>query len=175
VLVGGAAVELRTGGQYQTGDFDVHVSDAEAFGDALALAGFRREDQPGHLLTFWCLPSMPRYGMQLAGGALIDGRCERHRLEVLAIEAGSAILLPPVEDLIADRLGQHAARGSLTDVSALEQAKLLLLFAPEADLSYLPRPIVEQGGDPSLLALDEGGGDATHQAHRLPGRPPGPR
>ncbi len=175
VLVGGAAVELYTGGRYQTGDCDVYVSDAEAFRSALERAGFLRENEPGKLKNFWYLPAIPRYGVQLVGPALFDGRCDRSRLRMIEVAQGSTLVLPPVEDLIADRLGQQAATSSPTDTSALEQARLLLLLAPEADLSYLRRRILEEGGDPSLLALDEGGGDAQHQAHRLPGRPPGPR
>jgi hypothetical protein len=152
VLVGGAAVELYTGGLYRTGDFDVHVSDAPAFWAALKTAGFVREDQPGHLQNFWYLPAAPQYGVQLVSGELFDGRCDRLRLQLLKTETGSAIALPPVEDLIADRLGQHAV-ASPTDDSMLEQAKLLVSLAESLDLAYLERRVRQEGGDLSLLAL----------------------
>lgn len=159
VLVGGAAVELYTGGAYSTGDFDVHVSDAEAFRACLLAAGFIREDQPGHLQNFWYLPDVPRYGVQIVSGALFDGRCERTRLHLLTTESGAAFALPPVEDLIADRLGQYAV-ASPTDDSMLLQARLLLSLAEAIDAAYLRKRVRDEGGDISLLALEEGGRDA---------------
>ncbi|MBY0335316.1 MAG: hypothetical protein K2X11_01800 [Acetobacteraceae bacterium] len=75
------------------------------------------------------------------------------RLQLLKTEAGSAIALPPVEDLIADRLGQHAV-ASPTDDSMLEQAKLLVSIAESLDLAYLETRVRQEGGDFSLLALE---------------------
>jgi len=153
VLVGGAAVELYTGGAYSTGDFDVHVSDAEAFRSILEAAGFIREDQIGYLRHFWYLPDVARYGVQIVSGELFDGRCERGRLRFLATGSGSSFALAPVEDLIADRLGQHAV-ASPTDDSMLLQARLLLSLAEEIDQAYLRKRVQDEGGDISLLALD---------------------
>ena len=153
ILVGGAAVELYTGGAYSTGDFDVHVTDAEAFRSRLEEVGFIREDQIGYLRNFWYLPEVARYGVQIVSGPLFDGRCERARIRWLTTESGSAFALPPVEDLIADRLGQHAV-ASPTDDAMLLQARLLLSLAEEIDHAYLRRRVQDEGGDISLLALD---------------------
>lgn len=150
VLVGGAAVELYTGGAYRTGDFDVHVADFQIFWAALEAVGFVREDEKGKLKNFWYLPSVPQYGVQVVGGDLFDGLCERARLQLIDIVPGSQIVLPPVEDLIADRLGQHAT-ASPTDTVMLEQAKLLLSLAETIDQAYLRQRVAEEGGDISLL------------------------
>jgi hypothetical protein len=153
VLVGGAAVELYTGGAYRTGDFDVYVSDVSEFQGALKAAGFVQEDQPRYLKNFWYLPRVSRYGVQLVSGQLFDGRCERLRLLMVTTESGTPLALPPVEDLIADRLGQHAV-SSPTDDSMLQQARLLLLLAEKIDWDYLSRRVRDEGGDISLLSSD---------------------
>lgn len=153
ILVGGAAVELYTGGAYSTGDFDVHVTDAGSFRSFLENVGFIREDQIGYLKNFWYLPEVARYGVQIVGGQLFDGRCDRTRIRLLTTESGSSFALPPVEDLIADRLGQHAV-ASPTDTSMLLQARLLLSLAEEIDHAYLRKRVQDEGGDISLLAVD---------------------
>ena len=55
-----------------------------------------------------------------------------------------------IEDLIADRLGQHAV-ASPTDDSRLRQARSLFLLGQDIDLAYLRRQVTEEGGDPALL------------------------
>jgi hypothetical protein len=63
----------------------------------------------------------------------------------------SAIVLTPVEDLIADRLGQFCSIPSNSNQELLEQARLLIELASEIDWSYLERWIIEDQGDPSLV------------------------
>ena len=62
------------------------------------------------------------------------------------------VTLPAIEDLIADRLGQHAV-ASPTDTTRLEQAQALFSQADGSDEAYLVRRIIEDGGDPALLGL----------------------
>ena len=70
-------------------------------------------------------------------------------------------MIPSVEDMIADRLGQHAIAAK-TDTSRLEQALVLFKLARNLDLAYLRRRIKEEGGDVHLLSTDaygeKGGG-----------------
>ena len=62
------------------------------------------------------------------------------------------VTLPAIEDLIADRLGQHAV-ASPTDTTQLEQAQALFNLADGIDEANLVRRIIEDGGDPALLGL----------------------
>jgi len=62
------------------------------------------------------------------------------------------VLLPSIEDMIADRLGQFAASDG-KDQRMLDQAVLLKQLAGAADLAYLRRRVVEETGDPSLIGL----------------------
>jgi hypothetical protein len=62
------------------------------------------------------------------------------------------VTLPPIEDMIADRLGQLAASGN-RDQEMREQALLLFRLAADVDKSYLARRISEEGGDPAVLGL----------------------
>jgi hypothetical protein len=67
---------------------------------------------------------------------------------------GSAcrVTLPAIEDLIADRLGQHAI-ASLTNTTWLDQAQALFSLADGIDTACLVKRIIEDGGDPALLGL----------------------
>ena len=66
------------------------------------------------------------------------------------ILAGSGVVLPPIEGLIADRLAQYEANRH--DPSRLYQAELLFLVAEAIDMGYLRRRVSEEGGDSSLLS-----------------------
>lgn len=61
-----------------------------------------------------------------------------------------AILLPAIEDMIADRLAQHSA-GNAFDTSGLEQARALFRLADGLDIAYLSKRIRDEGGDLGLL------------------------
>jgi hypothetical protein len=58
-----------------------------------------------------------------------------------------------VEDMIADRRGQHEiAKG---DTAMLEQARALFTLAQDLDATYLRRRISEDGGNPAHLGISE--------------------
>jgi len=152
VLVGGAATAIQTAGDFMSGDFDIVASDDTAFAAAMNEAGFVAERSVGHGLGGFYHPAYPAYGVEQVSGSLFDGRSDRARLIKLIVRDGSAIVLPSIEDLIADRLAQHAV-ASASDDSRLMQARELLRIAKEIDGFYLKRRIIEESGDPTLLGL----------------------
>jgi hypothetical protein len=152
VLVGGAAASLYTGGMIASGDFDVIAAADDVFDDAMRDHGFRREDRAGHLMVGWYHPEVPTMGVQLVSGRLFEGRTDPQRIALLPVEDGGTIALAPIEDLVADRLGQYAGSGQ-RDSEMLEQARLLLQLAGPLDNEYLVRRVLEEDGDPSLLEL----------------------
>lgn len=91
-------------------------------------------------------------------GPLFGGAADPARIMLLAVGAdGAEIAMPSCEDMIADRLGQ-AAVASPTDASRLLQARALFRLAPQIDMDYLRRRVVQEGGDPAALTEDEHGG-----------------
>ena len=58
--------------------------------------------------------------------------------------------MPSFEDMIADRLGQHAVDRS-PDSPLLQQARLLFRLAVALDLEYLERRVAEEGGSFEML------------------------
>jgi hypothetical protein len=149
VLVGGAAVAILTAGMFPSADFDVVASADPEFETSMAEHGFLREDRPGYLRIGFYHLDHPGYGFQQVSGSLFDGRSERGRVVRITVQAGE-IVLPSVEDLIADRLAQHAV-ASPTDDSRLRQAKFLYRLTENLDMEYLYRRIMAEDGDPSLL------------------------
>ena len=85
-------------------------------------------------------------------GPLFDGRSDRTRLIRMAVTPPGEVALPAIEDLIADRLGQHAV-ASPADTSRLDQARALFGLANTLDKAYSLRRIGDDGGDPALLGL----------------------
>ena len=77
---------------------------------------------------------------------------EPRRLVRMGVTESGRVTLPAIEDLIADRLGQHAV-ASPTDTTRLDQAQALFSLADGIDAAYLVRRIIEDGGDPALLGL----------------------
>lgn len=150
VLVGGAATALHTGGAFPSADFDIVAASDEAFATAMDRGGYVRDIASGHGLGGWYHPEFPEYGVEQVSGGYFDGRADRERCLKL-VTRGGAIVLPPIEDMIADRLGQHAI--SQGDDSMLEQAKLLFRMAKDLDATYLRRRIVDEGGNPALVGL----------------------
>lgn len=151
VLVGGAAAAIQTAGEFMSGDFDVVAANDDAFDKAMRTVGFLADERIGRMSGGYYHPSFPRYGVELVSGPLFDGRADPEKLIRLTINDGS-IVLPSIEDLIADRLGQFAV-SSASDTSRLEQAKAMLRMAKEVDRHYLKVRIVDEGGDPSLIGL----------------------
>jgi len=92
----------------------------------------------------------PAFGFQQVSGRLMDGRADLKRLRRVRMTVQNAIVLPPVEDLIADRLAQHAI-ASPTDTSRLLQARALFRLMDDLDFEYLKRRVAEEGGDMALL------------------------
>jgi hypothetical protein len=147
VLVGGAAASVYTGGMITSGDFDV-IAAADIVFDGVMV----EHDRAGHLLVGYCHPDIPTIGVQLVSGHLFEGRTDPQRIALLPIENGGTIALAPIEDLIADRLGQYAASNDRDD-EMLEQARLLLKLAGDIDKEYLVKRVLEETGDPALLGL----------------------
>jgi hypothetical protein len=150
VLVGGAATAIYTSGVFPSGDFDFVAGNDAAFANAVASFGFRREDRPGFLKVGYYHPDHPGFGFQQVSGRLFDGKAEPGRLVRMIVTPPSAVMLPSMEDMIADRMGQYAV-ASPTDDSRLRQARMLFKLAKTLDTAYLRRRILDEGGDPSLL------------------------
>ena len=167
VLVGGASATLYTAGAFASGDFDLVAGHDAAFNDAMRAHGFLPEDRANRLRIGWYHPAHPEFGFQQVSGSLFDGRAEPARLRRLAIRGGGSVTLPSVEDMIADRLGQHAV-ASPTDRSRLLQAQGMLDLAEGLDREYLKGRVREEGGDLGLLSL----GPQADSRERSPEREP---
>lgn len=153
VLVGGAATAIYTDGSFNSNDFDLIACDDDEFEKSMSEFGFIKEDRSGYLMVGWYHPDHENYGFQLVTGPLFEGRTSKDKMVTFSVSENSIITLPPFEDMIADRLAQHAI-ASPTDPSRLYQAKALLKLAPNLDLEYLLKRIREEGGDPSLLGIN---------------------
>jgi hypothetical protein len=92
------------------------------------------------------------FAVQVVSGALMDGRTDLEKILVVDI-GGAALRIIPVEDLIADRMGQaYSARPPRPDM--LDQAFTLLQLAESVDETYLDRRIREEtAGDADLTML----------------------
>lgn len=150
VLVGGAATAILTAGGFMSGDFDIVAGNDAAFARAMEFAGFQPEERLGHLLGGFYHPDFPEYGVELVSGLLFDGRAERQRVLQPVFRNNHSLTLPAIEDLIADRLGQHAI-APVSDDSRLRQAQMLLTMAKSIDMHYLERRVSDEGGDLRLL------------------------
>src|SRR5207237_3389593 len=96
-----------------------------AFNEAMITAGFVPEHRSGKLLGGFYHPAHPAYAVEQVSGPLFDGRADNERLIELRVREGNFIVLPSIEDMIADRLAQHAV-ASPSDPSRLRQAEMLL-------------------------------------------------
>lgn len=153
VLVGGAALELWTTGRYVSGDFDLVVVDPTPMESALLARGFRREDRPGHLLRGLYHPELD-LGVEFVSGRLFDGNADVARLRLVTIGPDSRVLVIPVEDVIADRLGQYVANPAGSR-ALLRQAVLAWSLADEIDRAYLDARIRTETIDTFDLARFE--------------------
>jgi hypothetical protein len=142
VLVGGGAVEFYTGGAVMSGDLDV-VTDAQpVFEAALIDLGFRREDRPGHLLRGLYHPKLD-IGVEVVSGSLFGGAGDKAKIRLVALRDSGQVAIAPLEDMIADRMGQYAS--TVNRVPAmLDQAVKLLRLADELDETYLDRRLQEE-------------------------------
>lgn len=154
VLVGGAAVEYYTGGAIMSGDFDMVCSAEDKLVAALSRRGFLREDREGRLLRGLYHPDL-LLGVEIVSGHLFDGRTDVSRLGLVPIDGDHEIYLAPIEDMIADRMGQYSSvpRGI---PEMLRQAVLLLRLADEVDEDYLESRLFEEtSGEYNLGFLKE--------------------
>lgn len=151
ILVGGAAAAIHTEGAFMSADFDVVAGLDDAFGKAMAEVGFVADSHVGHGSLGWYHPDHPEFSVEQVSGGYFDGRGDRERCLKLAVRDGSIIVLPAVEDIIADRLAQHEVAGG--DDSMLKQAMALFMIAKGLDITYLRRRVAEEGGNLGLLGL----------------------
>ncbi len=135
VIVGGSAVEFYTGGAITSGDFDLVAAREEIVGEALVEVGFRREDRQGVRLGGFYHPDS-LIGVEFVTGPLFEGRTDPGRLRLVVVDEASdaKVIFPPPEDLIADRLGQHASDPRGRD-DMLEQARLVASLAENLDVA----------------------------------------
>lgn len=143
VLVGGAAVEFYTGGAVASGDFDVVTAAQSELESALIRKGFVRPSGPGVLMRGLHHRNFG-IGVEVVSGLLFDGASDKHRIKMVLV-GNSQLSLPPVEDMIADRMGQYVAPDQ-RDQSMLRQAVVLYQIARQnledpIDEEYLDRRI----------------------------------
>ncbi|MBF0333382.1 MAG: hypothetical protein HQL40_07005 [Alphaproteobacteria bacterium] len=150
VLVGGAAVEFWTGGSVVSGDFDILTGADEYLLRALEADGFRRPTGPG-VLTRGLVHDDLEIGIELVSGAYFGGNADRTRIVIVEV-GGGKVAFPPVEDIIADRIGQYAS--SPRGVPEMrQQAVILYALADGVDEAYLSRRIQQETID--SLSLDD--------------------
>lgn len=100
---------------------------------------------------------------------LMDGKADANRIMLVDLTAEELanslkLFLIPVEDLIADRMGQSLA-GLRIEESMKNQAVMLYRLTEALDKTYLDRRIREEtGNDASLQVLEEWTKDATDLA-----------
>lgn len=144
ILVGGAAVELYTGGAYTTGDVDLVGSVTPGVACELEEAGFERHGR------HW-IHEKAQIFVEFPGAALGEGEAaswselEGRRLRIIS-----------VEDLLVDRLGAWEYwRSPVDGVNAL---LVWLAQMERIDIERLERRVAEAGWQKawrSLLQFDE--------------------
>src|SRR6266566_9551263 len=154
ILVGGAAVELYTGGAVTSGDFDfVSNWQGEFFAELQAL-GFERPTKPGWLYRSLLHRELD-FGVQVVSNPLMDGHTDPSRIKVIDLEGyvddkPLKLQVIPVEDLIADRIAQ-ALSGSRIEKTMQNQAVRLYQLADSLDNGYLDSRIQTETGNAASL------------------------
>jgi len=153
ILVGGAAVEYWSGSAVMTGDVDLTSPVQPELEEELTRRGFTKPEGLGHTPLGWVHPDLG-LGFEVVASTPMDGTVDYRRL-VLVEEIGDApLVLLPVEDLIADRMGQYAS-GAAPEM--LTQARTLFRLHSATDLTYLERRIREETiGDHGVEDLSPG-------------------
>jgi hypothetical protein len=140
VLVGGAAVEIYTGGAIASRDFDLTVVDQEKLEAELIELGFERDNRSGSQRGLW----HPKYGygLEVVADVPFEGKSDAKSRVRYDTGLGSIVIVA-VEDLIADRIAQFDSvpRG---DQSRLNQAIALYVGAERINEPYLSRRIKEE-------------------------------
>lgn len=103
--------------------------------------GIRREDRHGHSLRGLYHPAIG-LGGEVVSGELFDGRTDKRRLVVIDLQSEHAVI-PPVEDMVADRMGQYSA-SPRNRSDMLEQAVALFVLAEGTDTAYLDHRVREE-------------------------------
>ena len=141
ILVGGAAVEYYTASALMTGDIDLTSPVQPELEEELLRLGFTKPAGIGHTPLGWVHPEL-RLGFEVVAATPMDGTVDHRRLVLIdGLADDAAIATIPVEDLIADRMGQYA---SGTAPELLEQARLLFGLNPGLDIPYLERRIRDE-------------------------------
>jgi hypothetical protein len=140
VLVGGAVVEFYTGGAVVSGDFDVVTEAQRELEEALLRRGFQRPSAPGVLRRGVLHPAL-QIGVEVVSGALFDGAADETRVQLVPFTSGE-VAIPPVEDMIADRIGQFCANPA-GHGEMLEQAIILYQIAISSLESGLDREYLD--------------------------------
>ncbi len=148
VLVGGGAVELYTGGQIISGDFDFVSGQQLAFFEELETLGFTRRSEPGWLQRSLWHPEL-LVAVQVVSGPLMDGKADRERIQVIEID-GANLSVIPIEDLIADRMAQ-ALDGRVIRKDMQNQSVRLYQLAEGLDKDYLDARIRTETGNLASL------------------------
>jgi excisionase family DNA binding protein len=123
VVVGGAAVQYYTNGNYPTLDLDL-VGASEPIGHVFESWGFLREGRHWY-------DSELAFAVEAPGGQLEDA--ERRRVVGVRVGGLEAYVLG-MEDLIIDRLN---ACVHWKDAESCRWAKVMIVTAPELDVAYL--------------------------------------
>jgi len=139
VLVGGAAVEILTGGAYTTGDLDFVGSVPPSVRDILEENGFKRSGR------HWIHEGAEIF-LEFPGDAL-DPTEKSIRYEAF----GYDLVLVSLEDLLVDRLGAWAYWKS--GVYGANAFLLYRICRNEIDDDRLTRRAREAGFEPALVAL----------------------
>ena len=134
ILVGGAAAEYFSGSAMMTGDVDLTSPAQPELEEELVRLGFTKPEGLGHTPLGWIHPDL-RLGFEIVASTPMDGSIDYRRLLLVeGLAEGAAFAMIPVEDLIADRMGQYSS-GAAPEM--LEQARILFALSPDPDMTYL--------------------------------------
>lgn len=141
ILVGGAAVEYYTGSALMTGDIDLASPVQPELEEELLAHGFARPIGPGHTPFGWVYPDL-HLGVEIVASTPLGGAVDAARIVLVRAAGGAALFrILPVEDMIADRMGQYAS-GAAPEMG--EQAAILFSLYPDLDRAYLDRRIRDE-------------------------------
>jgi hypothetical protein len=154
ILVGGAAAEFYSTSTLMTGDFDICTPRQPELEAVMAQHGFVRPSGMRAMLKGWVHPDL-KLGFEVVADVPMDGKVDRAHIRLVQPIGETALFrIISVEDLIADRMGQYAS-GTAED--RIEQARLLLMLHPDADMAYLDQRIREESaGDYGLKDIQGG-------------------
>ena len=149
VVVGGAAVEFHSGGGIISGDIDITTFDQEEFEKELIDLGWERPE--GQQILRGLINRKYLMGIEVVAETPFDEGYERSRLVLadFADDQGGSVkaAILPVEDIIADRVGQYnSAPMGVPEMK--DQACALYLLADHIDTDYLDARVrLESCGD----------------------------